>query len=117
MHEGHLNLLEAASQQCYELVVGVSRDEYCEKAKNKKPFFSYDHRRRLVSGLKFVSSAIPQDDGEYSKKEMVKLFNPEVIFVGDDWLGKDWEGSKLGVKVIYLPYTGGVSSTQIMQKL
>ncbi|KKL96780.1 hypothetical protein LCGC14_1841100 [marine sediment metagenome] len=40
-------------------------------------------------------------------------FNPDVIFCRDDWKGRDWEGAKLGVKVVYLPYTRGISSTKL----
>lgn len=117
MHEGHLNLLEAASNQCYELIVGVSTDEYVESVKNKKPFFTFKHRIRLVNSLDFVSAAVPQGLQGNGKKEMVDIFKPDVIFVGDDWDGKDWNGAKLGVPVVYLPYTKGISSTEIMKKV
>ena len=46
-----------------------------------------------------------------------------ILFVGDDWYGTDkWreyekEFAKAGVRIIYFPYTRGVSSTQVSKAL
>ena len=46
-----------------------------------------------------------------------------VLFVGDDWYGTDkWkqyeeEFAKEGIKIVYFPYTKGVSSTKIAEAL
>ena len=46
-----------------------------------------------------------------------------MLFVGDDWYGTEkWEKYekaflKEGIKIIYFPYTKGVSSTKITQAL
>ena len=57
------------------------------------------------------------------KLTMCKKLKASVLFVGDDWYGTDkWvEYEKAfnaaGIKIVYFPYTKGVSSTQITKAL
>ena len=49
--------------------------------------------------------------------------NAEVLFVGDDWYGTEkWkkyerEFAEYGIRIIYFPYTKGISSTKITEAL
>ena len=57
------------------------------------------------------------------KLTMCKKLGASYLFVGDDWYGTEkWnnyekEFAKEGIKIIYFPYTKGVSSTQIRKAL
>ena len=48
-----------------------------------------------------------------------KKLKYDLVFVGDDWFATkkwkelDFKFKKLGVRIIYLPYTKGTSSTKI----
>lgn len=116
LHEGHLNLLERAKECCDELIVGVSNDKYCKKTKKKTPFFDFKHRIKVIRSLKIVSEAYEQGP-DFTKKDLVKLVKPDAVIVGDDWKGKDWDGARLGLPVVYLPYTEGVCSTDLREKI
>lgn len=47
----------------------------------------------------------------------------DIVFVGDDWKGtKAWnkyeeEFASVGVRVVYLPHTNGISSTELREKI
>jgi len=110
LHQGHLNILEKAGKKC-KLIVGVSSDEYVRDVKGVKTMFNYNHRAKLVSSLKFVWKVVKQEQG--SKEKLVKKHKPDVIFVGTDWRGKDWDGAKLGIPVKYIKHTEGISSSQM----
>ena len=51
------------------------------------------------------------------------LFRSDVVFIGDDWKGTQrWnEFEKLlagaGVDVVYVPYTKGISTTEIRERI
>lgn len=47
------------------------------------------------------------------KKKLIEDYQPDVIFVGDDWTPATFSGEGLGVPVVYLPHTDGISSTEI----
>ena len=74
-----------------------------------------DEREAIVSNLKAVDKCIIVST--LDKVELWKLFHFEVVFIGDDWKGSPrWlqtekDLAPCGVKVVYLPYTKGVSST------
>lgn len=120
-HVGHLNILRKAKEHCDYLIVGVSTDELVMEYKNKQPVISYNDRKSIVEGIKYVDEVIPQTNRDkYSAWETLK-FN--LMFVGDDWKGSalfsemEEKFRKVGVEIVYFPYTKGVSSTLVKQKI
>ncbi len=119
-HIGHLNLLKNARGLCDKLIVGVTTDELVSY-KNKKSVIPFEERIEIVRNIKYVDAVIPQEN--MNKLEACKKLKCDVIFVGDDWYDttkwKDIEKDlhEIGVKVIFFPYTKGVSSTLINEIL
>jgi glycerol-3-phosphate cytidylyltransferase len=123
-HVGHLNLLERCKEQCEYLVVGICNDDYVKNIKKTTPIIEEKDRVRIIDALKCVDKAVLIDI-ETTNDKMLALekFGFDVLFSGDDW--KDSERYKkteeqfapLGVKIEYLPYTKGVSTTDIKQKI
>lgn len=116
-HVGHLNLLKRAKEQCEYLIVGVSTDELVESYKGHKPIIPFEERLAIVESIKYVDRAIPQLTMD--KMDAWKELKFEAIFHGDDWKGSkmyndiEREFQKVGVSMVFMPYTKGVSSTQI----
>ncbi|PAF45320.1 adenylyltransferase/cytidyltransferase family protein [Helicobacter sp. 11S02629-2] len=119
-HIGHLNLLKNAKGLCDKLIVGVSVDKLVEY-KNKRSVIPFEERLEIVRNIKYVDAAIPQES--LDKYEMWEKLHFDILFVGDDWYNsaswKDMEEkfSKVGVKVMYFPYTKGTSSTILNETL
>lgn len=119
-HIGHLNLLKKAKEQCDFLVVGVTTDELA-LYKNKRPIIPYEERAAIVAAIKYVDKVVPQEN--MNKLEACKKVGAEVIFVGDDWKGTPkWNQiekdlATIGAEVVYFPYTKGVSSSILREKI
>ena len=119
-HIGHLNLLKNAKGMCDKLIVGVTVDNLVEY-KGKKPMIPFEDRIEIVRSIKYVDAAIPQYDMD--KLATCKKLGATILFVGDDWYGTEkWknyekEFSEAGIKIVYFPYTKGVSSTKITKAL
>ena len=120
-HIGHLNLLRRAKEQCDYLIVGVSTDELVIKDKKKKPIIPFEDRCAIVEAIKYVDKVVPQfNKDKFSAWERYK-FNK--MFVGSDWKGTpQWDSyekqfSPVGVQIVYLDYTQGISSTILRTKL
>lgn len=111
-HHGHVNLLKNAKKMCNKIIVCVSDDEYIGTYKNHKPLQSWQQRKMVVEAIKYVDK-VDKQSKNFSKADAVKKYNPDVLFVGNDWNPKTYTGEGLGVPVIYLPYTDGISSTKI----
>ena len=114
-HIGHLNILKRAKMYCDYLIVGVSSDKLVRKEKNKTPVINQDERIEIVESIRYVDKVVPQFDK--NKMAAFEVFKFDKMFVGSDWRGTDvWnkfelDFSKIGVEIIYLDYTEGISST------
>ena len=118
-HIGHLNILRRAKEQCDYLIVGVSTDELVEREKNKRPVIPFSERAEIVGAVRYVDRVVPQVDKD--KFAAWKKYGFDAMFVGSDWKGTEaWERferqlTPVGVKIVYLPYTAGISSTALLQ--
>ncbi|MGN8724900.1 adenylyltransferase/cytidyltransferase family protein [Segatella copri] len=114
-HIGHLNILRRAKEQCDYLVVGVSTDELVQKVKNKTPVIPFADRCEIVGAIKYVDKVVPQFDK--NKMAAWEKYHFNKMFVGSDWKGTEaWnrfeeEFKPLGVEIVYLDHTDGISST------
>ena len=119
-HIGHLNLLKNAKGMCDKLIVGVTVDELVAY-KGKRAMIPFEDRIEIVRSIKYVDAAVPQYDMD--KLEACKKLGAQFLFVGDDWYGTDkWQEyerqfAEAGIKIVYFPYTKGISSTQITKAL
>ena len=116
-HIGHLNLLKNAKGMCDKLIVGVTTDELMLEYKKKKAVIPFEERIEIIRSIKYVDAAIAQES--MNKFEAWKKLKFDIMFVGDDWYQSEkWkkyeaEFKKVGVRIIYFPYTKGTSSTLI----
>lgn len=121
LHIGHLNIIRRAKEQCEHLIVGVSTDELVESYKHKMPIIPFEERMAIVKALRYVDEVVAQTTMD--KIEMWKMKHFDVMFHGDEWKGTDLynlyesEFEKVGVKIVYLPHTEGISSTMLREKL
>ena len=128
-HIGHLNLLK----RCHEIagltgqvIVSLNTDEFIEKYKGKKPVIPYEDRKAILESCRYVHSVMENYGGEDSKESIVLAQLIDVVAIGSDWAKKDYYKQmnftqdwldEQGISLIYIPYTRGVSSTSIKQKL
>lgn len=115
LHYGHVNLLERAKSLGDYLIVAISTDEFNLREKNKKSYFKYEERKRLVEAIRYVDEVIPENSWE-QKEIDVKKYDIDVFVIGDDWTGK-FDFLKENCDVVYLPRTPEISTTQIKRDL
>lgn len=120
-HVGHLNLVRQAKEYCEYLIVGIHSDEWVMHCKNRPTIIQYEDRADIVGSIRYVDEVVKNETR--SKVEAWENYQFDVAFIGDDWKGTDvWnkieaELNAVGCDVIYIPYTQGISTTQIRQKL
>ncbi|UCE14671.1 MAG: adenylyltransferase/cytidyltransferase family protein [Candidatus Heimdallarchaeota archaeon] len=120
-HTGHVNFLKAAKNFCDRLVVGVTTDELAKEEKNKTPIISLENRMAVLSACKYVDLAIP-----HNNSDKILVWNKlkfDVLIIGDDWYNSESYNyfeeqlKEKGVKVIYIPYTEGISASSIQERV
>ena len=122
IHPGHLNIIHEA-QKYGSVTVGVLTDAAIASYK-RLPYLTYEQRSLIVKNLKGVEEVIPQTTLDYVPN--LELIKPDFVVHGDDWkdgIQKETRQrvidtiSKWGGKVIDVPYTKGISSTQLNTQL
>ena len=122
IHPGHLNILHVA-QKYGRVIVGVLTDEAIASYK-RLPYLNYEQRSMVVKDLKGVSEVVPQTTLDY--RPNLERLRPDYVVHGDDW--KEGVQAKTrqdiidklaewGGQVIDVPYTKGISSTMLNERL
>ena len=122
IHPGHLNIIKEGTKLGI-VTVGVLTDEAIASYK-RLPYLDYGQRKLIVENIKGVEKVIPQKTLDYVPNLLTE--KPDFVVHGDDWK----EGvqkttrqrvidtiSKWNGKVIDIPYTEGISSTKLNEKL
>jgi len=122
VHPGHLNILLEGSK-LGKVIVGVLTDEAIVSYK-RLPYLSFKQRKQIIQSIKYVDEVIAQKTLNYS--DNLNSIKPDYVVHGDDWKkGAQKETrdnvikliSKWGGKVIDIPYTKGISSTMLNNKI
>lgn len=123
-HAGHVNFLRECSKYG-DVTVALNTDEFIEAYKGKPPVMSYEERAEVLFACRYVHDVIPNFDGADSKPA-IEWVQPDLIIVGSDWAVRDYykqmsftqtwlDERRIGL--MYLPYTQGVSSTDIKARI
>jgi glycerol-3-phosphate cytidylyltransferase len=127
-HAGHVNFLKRCKEIAGELgsvVVSLNTDEFIKEYKGKPPVVSFSDRMAVLKACKYVDQVIANSGGADSKPTILQV-NPNIVAIGSDWAKKDyykqmqftqdWLDEK-DISLIYIPYTKGISSTEIKTRL
>lgn len=114
LHRGHIRLLKRAKALGDYLIVAISTDVF-NRAKGKNSVFPYRERKWILEHLQMVNKVIPEKAWE-QKIHDVERYKIDVFVMGDDWKGK-FDFLRPYCKVVYLPRTKGISTTQVKQRM
>ena len=122
IHPGHLNIIHEATK-LGRVVVGVLTDKAIASYK-RLPYLTYEQRALIVENLKGVDEVMPQTTLDYVPN--LEKVHPDYVLHGDDWKQGVQQKtrqrvidciSKWGGNVIDIPYTQGISSSMLNQRL
>lgn len=122
VHPGHLNILQEAARHG-EVMVGLLTDAAIASYK-RIPYMEFDQRKIVIENIKGVSQVVAQETLDYVPN--LRKYKPDFVVHGDDW--KEGVQSQTRAKVIdalaewggqliEVPYTQGISSTQLNKAL
>ena len=127
-HAGHVNFLK----RCHQIVglsgmvtISLNTDEFIYEYKKRKPILNYEQRYEVLLSCKYVDFVIPNFGGQDSKPAIEEC-KPNIIAIGSDWARKNYYEQmqfdqnwldERNISLIYIPYTKGISSTLIKEKI
>lgn len=124
LHPGHLNIIEQGRKLLDkngggELIVGLLTDKAIASYK-RLPYMDWEQRKIVVENVKGVTSVVAQETLDYIPN-LLKI-KPDYVLHGDDWKTGIQASTRQkiidtisvwGGKVIDIPYTHGISSSQL----
>lgn len=122
IHPGHLNIIHEAVK-LGSVTVGVLTDAAIASYK-RLPYLTYEQRAEIVSNIKGVDRVVPQTTLDYVPN--LRELKPDYVVHGDDWKEGVQQKTRQriidcmaewGGKVVDIPYTQGISSTAMNQRL
>lgn len=122
VHPGHLNIINTATKYG-EVIIGLLTDKAIASYK-RIPYMEFEQRKEVVESIKGVSRVVPQETLDYVPN--LREHKPDYVVHGDDWKEgvqretrrrvidalAEWDG-----ELIEVPYTKGISSTQLNKAL
>lgn len=123
-HWGHVNFLQKCAQ-LGDVYVALNTDEFISEYKGSAPVMSFAERKAVIAEFRCVTSVIDNWGGADSKA-VIEAIKPDIIAIGSDWAKKDYYAQmgfdqdwldERGISLIYIPYTRGISTTDIKRRL
>jgi len=122
IHHGHMNIINQAKQYG-DVIIGLLTDKAIASYK-RLPTLTYFQRKIIIENIKGVEEVVPQETLDYVPN--LRKIKPDFVVHGDDWKSgvqketrekiievlREWDG-----KLIEIPYTPGVSSTELYKQL
>ena len=111
LHQGHINLLRRAKELGDYLIVGVTSDSFDRGRGKLNVRNNVLERVEAVKATGYADEVIIEDYlGQ--KIDDIQKYDVDIFAIGSDWLGK-FDYLNEYCKVVYLPRTEGISSTQL----
>lgn len=111
LHQGHINLLRRAKELGDYLIVGVTSDSFDRGRGKLNVRNNVLERVEAVKATGYADEVIIEDYlGQ--KIDDIQKYNVDIFAIGSDWVGK-FDYLNEYCKVVYLPRTEGISSTQL----
>lgn len=111
LHQGHINLLRRAKELGDYLIVGVTSDSFDRGRGKLNVRNNVLERVEAVKATGYADEVIIEDYvGQ--KIDDIQKYDVDIFAIGSDWEGK-FDYLNEYCKVVYLPRTEGISSTQL----
>lgn len=115
IHAGHVRYLREARALGDLLVVGLNSDASVVRLKPGRPVNNESQRAEVLAALEMVDYvALFTEDTPY---ELIKSLRPDVLVKGGDWKKEDIVGADMVPEVHSLPFTEGMSTTDIISRI
>lgn len=127
-HVAHLHRCRTLAGGDGEVIVGLNTDRFAGVYK-RPPIITYPEREAVLLSCRYVDAVVPNDQTDGSTRDLIEAVSPDLLVHTWDWHpsgGRDyWRQigvtrqwlKERGTAFLWLPYTEGVSTTAIIERL
>ena len=116
LHAGHIAMLSEAKAHCDFLIVGLLSDPTISRPESKsKPVQTIYERYIQLQAVKYIDMIIPFDTEE-NIIDMIKMIEPDIRFVGEEYKGTAHTGWNL-CTIMYNKRKHNYSTTELKNRI
>ena len=116
LHAGHNIFLADSKNQCDILCVGLQTDPTIDRPNKNKPIQSLEEREIQIKSCRYVDYYFIYSTEDSLYKSIVDI-KPDVRFLGDDYIGRQFTGDDIDVKIVYHPRSNHTYSTTKLRNI
>ena len=117
LHPGHIEMLKYAKSLGDKVVVGIDSDERVkEKKGDLRPINTSEVRKEMLLAIRYVD-AVYVFENDNQLKSLVKKFEPDIMIVGSDWMGKPVIGSEYAKEVKFFERIPEYSTSKTIESI
>lgn len=117
LHPAHIEMLKYAKSLGDTLVVGIDSDERVKEKKGKlRPINSSEDRKQMLLAIRYVDEVYVFENDK-QLKSLVKKFEPDIMIVGSDWMGKPVIGSEHAKEVKFFKRIPKYSTSKTIESI
>jgi len=117
LHAGHIKLFREARKLAGpggKVIVGTDSDDRIRELKGEsRPINTLYDRIDFLRAIKYIDEIVAYSTA-HSLESHIQRYSPDILLVGDDYVGKPIVGSQFAKKIVYFPRYGGLSSSKIV---
>ena len=116
IHPGYVAMFKEIKDNCEEVYILLHDDPTIERPEKKKPILSIEERREMLE-MMFTYPVILSYNTEEELLFLIKSINPDIRFLGDDYIDKDYTGKELYIPVHWISRSHGWSTTKFKKAI
>ena len=111
IHPGYIKTFRECKKNCDHFTILLHSDPTIERPSKLKPILNVDERIEILSSIKYIDD-IKVYSYENELIELLKCGKFNLRFLGDDYIGKEFTGNELNIKINYISRSHGWSTTK-----
>ncbi len=100
LHAGHNIFLADSKEKCDILCVGLQTDPTIDRPSKNKPIQTLEEREIQVRSCRYIDYYFIYDTENSLYQSLLNL-QPDIRFLGDDYIGKKFTGDDLNINILY----------------
>ena len=116
IHPGYIHMFNECKTNCDRLFILLHDDPTIERPEKMKPILSISERRSIINAV-VGDCVILSYNTEKELLFLLESIHPDVRFLGNDYIEKDFTGQELYIPIHYITRDHGWSTTKFKKAI
>jgi glycerol-3-phosphate cytidylyltransferase len=116
IHPGYVAMFKEIKNKCEDVYILLHDDPTIERPSKMKPVLSVEERRDILENF-FIYPTILSYNTEAELLFLIKSIDPDIRFLGEEYMDKDYTGKEIGTLVHWIDRSHGWSTTKFKKAI